>query len=96
MILDTSFLVDVLRGDDAVIEWERELDGGTVGVVTAISVMELWEGIHLTDATDEECERVRELLEGLRFAAFDRGSAMLAGEHGAELTTAGTQSRSRT
>jgi len=54
MILDTSFLIDVLRGNDAVTEWERELDERGVGVVTAISIMELWEGVHLADATDEE------------------------------------------
>lgn len=53
--------------------------------------MELWEGIHLTDATDEERERVQRLLEGLTHAPFDRESAMLAGERSATLTTEGTE-----
>lgn len=68
MILDTSFLIDVLRGNEAVTEWEAELDERGVGVVTAISVMELWEGIQLTDAADEEREQVHRLLEGLGHA----------------------------
>lgn len=90
MILDTSFLIDVLRGCDTVTEWEQELDERGIGAVTAVSVMELWEGIHLTDATDEERERIHRLLEGLTHAAFDRESAMLAGELSAALTTEGT------
>ena len=85
MILDASFLVDVLRGNEAVSEWEAELSEHSVGVVTAISVMELWEGIHLTDATEEERERVRSLLEEVTHAEFDRESAMLAGECSAAL-----------
>lgn len=91
MILDTSFLIDVLRGNDAITELERELDERDVGVVTALSVMELCEGIHLTDATDAERERVQRLLEGLTHATFDRESAMLAGKYSAKLTDAGAR-----
>jgi tRNA(fMet)-specific endonuclease VapC len=65
MILDTSFLIDVLRGNEKVTEWEKKLDERELGVVTSITVMELWEGIHLTEASDSERERVEELLEGL-------------------------------
>lgn len=90
MILDTSFLIDVLRGSDAVREWERELDETGKGVVTAITVMELWEGIHLADATADERSRVRELLEGLRTAPFDDNSGRVAGEFSAKLTADGT------
>lgn len=89
MILDTSFLIDVLRGDESVDEWEREIDERRAGIVTSITVMELWEGIHRTEATDEERERVRELLEGLTHVDFDRESAMRAGEISATLAQNG-------
>lgn len=85
MILDTSFLIDVLRGRDEVTDWERKLDDTGGGIVTAISVMELWEGIHLADSTDAEQERVGELLRGLTHAALDQARAMAAGEINAKL-----------
>jgi len=89
VILDTSFLVDVLRGDDAVVEWERRLDGETLGLVTSVSVMELWEGIQLADASSEERAAVRTLLEGLVDVAFDRPAAMRAGQLNAVLRRRG-------
>lgn len=91
MILDTSFLVDVLRGNEAVTEWEEELGERGDGIVTAISVMELWEGIHRTNATEEERQRIRRLLEEVTHAAFDRESAMLAGECSAALLGEGAR-----
>lgn len=89
MILDTSFLIDVLRGEEATEEWERRLDEAGVGMVTAISVMELWEGIHLADASETEHGAVEALLGGLHHAAFDRPAAMRAGEVNARLTREG-------
>lgn len=90
MILDTSFLIDVLRGIEAVADWERELDDQGGGIITSISIMELWEGIHLADASAAERDRVHRLLQGLTHAAFDRGSAMAAGEINAALVEDGT------
>lgn len=90
MILDTSFLIDVLRGDESVTSWEGELDDRGAGTVTAISVMELWEGIHLADASDAERDRVGRLLHGLTHAAFDQDSAMAAGEINATLVKDGS------
>lgn len=89
MILDTSFLIDVLRGEEATREWEATLDEAGVGVVTAISVMELWEGIHLADATEAERDAVERLITGLHHADFDRPAATWAGETNAALTREG-------
>ena len=89
MILDTSFLVDVLRGEEATHDWVDFLDEEGLGVVTAISVMELWEGIHLTDATASEREAVEALLSGLHHADFDRPSAMRSGRTSVELSREG-------
>lgn len=89
MILDTSFLVDVLRGEEATREWETTIDEEGLGIVTAVSVMELWEGIHLADATEAEREAVSRLLSGLHHADFDRPAAMAAGETNAALAREG-------
>lgn len=89
MILDTSFLVDVLRGEASALEWEERLDESEVGIVTAVTVMELWEGIHLADSTAAEREAVEGLLTGLLHADFDRESARRAGETNAVLQEAG-------
>jgi len=37
--LDTSIVVDVRRGEPAVVDWEAELDTGRSAVVTAIRVI---------------------------------------------------------
>lgn len=89
MILDTSFLVDVLRGEDATIEWERRLNESAVGVVTAVTVMELWEGIHLADSAADERAAVEDLLAGLLHEDFGRESAKWAGETNAGLRESG-------
>lgn len=90
MILDTSFLVDVLRGRPEAADRERDLDATGGASVTAISVMELWEGIHLATQRESERARVRELLTGLHHVDFDRDSAMRAGSISARLVSAGT------
>lgn len=80
MILDTSFLIDVLRGKPAVEEWERKLADEEVGITTTISVMELWEGTLLARASQEERNRVNGLLSDLRVIEFDAQSARRAAE----------------
>lgn len=89
MLLDTTFLVDVLRGAEGVEDLERELNDRGAGTVSAISVMELWEGIRRMDRTKDEQAAVDRLLSGLTEASFDRETAMRAGTLNAELTDAG-------
>jgi len=89
MILDTTFLIDVLRGAGDVSDLIEEIDATGTPYVSAVTVMELHEGIHLADATDEERERVRELLTGINELPFDRACAMQAGEINAGLVSEG-------
>lgn len=88
MILDTSFLIDVLRGNEGV---ERQLTAANAGVayVTPITIMELWEGVHRSSATQRERERVKEVLTGLDEVPFDRDCAVAAGRINASLGQAG-------
>jgi tRNA(fMet)-specific endonuclease VapC len=93
MILDTTFFVDVLRGDvrdnPAAEEYIENMDAAGTGKISSVSVMELWEGIHLAEATTTERTRVEELIEGIYELPFDRDVAMLAGELSAALISQG-------
>ncbi|WP_254523390.1 PIN domain-containing protein [Natrinema caseinilyticum] len=85
MILDTSFLIDVLRGEEAVQDAVRSIDEGATAQVSSVTVMELWEGIHLADSSDRERGVVKNLLGDVRELPFDRACAMTAGEINATL-----------
>lgn len=89
MILDTSFLIDVLRGNEGVERRLSTVDSSGVAHVTPITVMELWEGVHRSTATEREREQVEELLSGLHEVPFDRDCAMTAGRINASLGEAG-------
>lgn len=89
MILDTTFLVDVLRGDESVEELVASLDERGVARASAVTVMELWEGIRLAEASDTERAAVESLLADLREIPFDRECGMVAGELSADLQRAG-------
>lgn len=89
MILDTSFLVDVLRGDRSVAEAVGSIGTSGPAKVAAPSVMELWEGIHLATSTESERAAVVELLAELREVTFGRKCAVQAGATSARLQQAG-------
>jgi len=89
MILDTTFLVDVLRGEDTVAALEDELDASGTPHASSITIMELYEGVHLADTTETQREGVENLLTEITELAFDRACAMQAGRLDAELVSAG-------
>lgn len=91
MILDTSFLVDLLRGTETVGELIQTVDRRGPARVSSVTVMELWEGIHLADSSSEETQAVGDLLEDLRELPFDRACAMEAGAISADLRQSGRQ-----
>ncbi len=60
MILETSFVVDLLRGDSRALAKARELDGGDEPVyLPTPTLFELWEGV----ARSSRVRRSRRLLE---------------------------------
>lgn len=85
MILDTTFLIDVLNGDPAAEDWRIELDERGNAAASAISVFELAEGAYLSDRTDDELGSIVEFLSRLRVRPVDGEVALLAGELSAEL-----------
>lgn len=89
MILDSTFLVDVLRGARDVSELVSELDTAGTAFVSAVTTMELFEGIHIADATERERTAVEALLTDVNEIPFDRACAMRAGRIIAELSSSG-------
>lgn len=92
MILDTSFLVDVLRGESTVAEAVRTVDETGTAHVSSVTVTELWEGIRLADSSDRERTVTENLLTDVRELPFDRDCAATAGEINATLHRDGTPS----
>lgn len=89
MILDTTFLIDVMKRDERVSELVADVSVSGASLVTTTSIMELWEGIHHADSTRNERKRVEELLEDVREVPFDRECAMKAGKVNEALVSAG-------
>ena len=78
MILDTTFLIDVLRDRKEAVEKAKELERSFEPVrTTTISVFELWQGVK---DLAEEREDIGNLLSSLGMLPFDLESAFLAGD----------------
>ena len=89
MILDSTFLIDVLRGKASVEELLGEVDLSGPPFVTSVTVMELYEGIYLAESTERERAVVEEMLDGINEIPFDRACGKRAGQINAELVAAG-------
>jgi len=84
--LETTFLVDLLRGKLEVKSLKDELDRTESELfVAAPSVMELWSGALLSNQPLKEKEKISELIESLVLLPLDAASAKEAGEIEAEL-----------
>lgn len=63
MILDTSFLIDVMRGDEAAVEALESLESSSVQQkVASITILELFEGVERAVDSADERRRVEEVL----------------------------------
>lgn len=89
MILDTTFLVDVLRGDESVSERLEAVDATGTPFVSAVTAMELHEGIRLAESSSAEREAVDGLLADVNDLPFDRDCGVRAGEINAKMIAAG-------
>ncbi len=90
MILDTSALIDLLKGRELPADWIVKFDSGSeIPVITTISAMELWEGAHLSEIPEEEVQKLEQVLEGLTVRDFTFEDGKLSGEIKASLAKAG-------
>jgi len=64
MIVDTSFVLDIIDGVEAAIEKERELEAESVPlVIPSITVLELYIGVGKVATTREERQKVEAVLD---------------------------------
>jgi len=92
MLLDTSFLIDLLRGKDPeVLKRAEELDKRLESKgVASITIMELWRGAMQSLYQETEKRKVNDLISSLFQYPFQELEAKKAGEIEAELTKKGT------
>ena len=85
MILDTSFLIDLLNNYQPATEKAQELDKKNTAIfTTAVSVFEIWQGI-CDIKNKEKLERINSLLDGIGFFHLDKESAKIGGKIHSEL-----------
>lgn len=90
MILDTTFIIDLLHKEAGAVKKAEELDKKTISVfTTAVSVFEIWQGIE--DLKDKNrLEKINILLSSIGLINLDIESAKEGGKLHAELYSAGT------
>ena len=68
LIADTTFLIDLMIGDEAAVEKARDIESKSVPLaVTAPSVFELYVGLSLSRKAEEEKTKIMGVLESLPF-----------------------------
>ena len=90
MILDTSFVIDLMRGAKKAVEKLEEFErSGEAIYLTAPTIYELFLGIALSRASDSEKQRVEEVLREQVVLPLDEDAARAAGELQGELMREG-------
>ncbi len=95
MILETSFIIDLLLGDARAIRKAKELsERGEVIRLPAPAIFELWEGVERSEQSDAEAAKVREFSAAYEALPFEESHAIeagrLSGRLGKKGPTAGT------
>lgn len=92
MIQDTSFIVDLLRGDDEavalldILERERRPQK-----VSSVTVLELYEGVVRSQTPATQADRILDVLDTKHVVDADHAVMRKAGRLSGELITAGEQ-----
>lgn len=90
MILDTTFVIDVLRGEPAAIRKLNELLAeGEAPVIAAPTVFELFSGLERLRKSAAERERIRRVLAQHAAWPLDERSAEAGGEVDGQLVARG-------
>jgi|SRR3989344_2775206 len=91
MILDTTFIIDLLRGNNLKVkEKAEELDHlFETKAVASISIMELWRGALQSVRKEEEKNKINELIKSFLVYPFDEKTARESGEIEADLIKRG-------
>ncbi|MBI3260594.1 MAG: PIN domain-containing protein [Ignavibacteriae bacterium] len=88
--LETTFLIDLLRGEKRIEKMHEELNRTeTTFSIAAPSVMELWTGANLSNLPQKEKEKINELISSFVVLHLKENSAKEAGDIESELIRKG-------
>ncbi|MHA1930205.1 MAG: type II toxin-antitoxin system VapC family toxin [Candidatus Thorarchaeota archaeon] len=90
MILDTSFVIDLLRGNKRALKRIKELEAESISTnISAPSVFELFVGISLTKKPSIEKKKILDVLLSWGTLALDSECAAIAGKIHGQLISEG-------
>jgi len=89
-LVDTTFIIGLLRGDPTTVEKALQLDGEGGAASTAVNVFEVAYGVHrsMTDA-EGRMEQAQKVLSNLEIFPLDSRAALKAAEIAADLDKKG-------
>ena len=92
MILETTFIIDILKGrKDAIDKLNLMVEDNEPIEITSPSIFELWTGAVALQRGDYEKERIRKIIDGQKIYSLDKSSAEIAGKINGELIKKGMQ-----
>ncbi len=90
MILDTCFLIDVMRNEkDAIRKLNSLAEKNEVLLITSVSIFELFSGLPRSQNQSREKEKIKNVIEGQLILYLDKKSAEIGGIVDGELITKG-------
>ncbi len=90
MILDTSFVIDFLKGNrEAVAKMQSVIKDGKDYGITAPTIFELWSGLVSLNKSAHEKEKIMAIISKLIIYPMDRKAAELGGRIDGELIRRG-------
>ncbi len=92
MILDTTFLIDLLQNKIEATEKLRLLQTKNIPIsIATSSIVEIWTGLYYTKKTEIEKKKILDVLESQIIHNLDKESAEKAGEINGALIKTGQQ-----
>ena len=90
MLLDTSFLIDLMNGDEDAIEKARELENNLIQQrLSSMTLFELYYGVARSNQSEEEREKVENVLASKPIHPADTAVMRKAGRLAGELQNEG-------
>ena|SRR3989338_9529213 len=87
--LETTFLIDILRGKEKAMEMQKEFEKTEPSIsVAAPSIMEIWRGAILK-SSEKEKKKINDFLSALTILPLDEKSSKESGEIEADLAKRG-------
>jgi len=90
VLLDTSYLIDLMNGDQDAVETARQLEANLVQQrLSSMTLFELYHGVARSDKTEEERRKVENVLASKPVHPADATVMRKAGRLSGELTNEG-------